>query len=206
MLNAKLVVVGGDAQFDQVELKLPVVIGRGLEVDLAVSDELISRRHAEITEQNGRLMVRDLGSRNGTFVNNRRIDLATLEPEQLLTLGTITFRALYQVDESGNGTVQVDETVRINFNETERLSSALSFDGFAAAQRSGEKQDDLETVDMDEYQAKQNSAEPQGRNPAARETVYADRPRTPAQARETIAASKEAADHSAQYLRRRFPK
>jgi hypothetical protein len=206
MLNAKLVVVGGDAQFDQVELKLPVVIGRGLEVDLAVSDELISRRHAEITEQNGRLMVRDLGSRNGTFVNNRRIDLATLEPEQLLTLGTITFRALYQVDESGNGTVQVNETVRINFNETERLSSALSFDGFAAAQRSGEKQDDLETVDMDEYQAKQNSAEPQGRNQAARETVYADRPRTPVQARETIAASEEAADHSAQYLRRRFPK
>lgn len=100
MLNAKLVVVGGDAQQAEVQLRLPLVIGRGRDVGLTVSHALVSRRHCEIIERNGRLVVRDLGSLNGTFVNNQRIeDEQTLEPEQLLTLGNITFRAVYQIDD-----------------------------------------------------------------------------------------------------------
>ena len=98
MLEAKLVVVGGDAKKTEVNLDLPVVIGRGKEAGLTVPHALVSRRHTEIYEQGGRLFVRDLGSLNGTYLNNTRIESdQPLDPNQLLTLGNITFRALYEL-------------------------------------------------------------------------------------------------------------
>ncbi|MDB2525168.1 FHA domain-containing protein [Mariniblastus sp.] len=98
MLEAKLVVVGGDAKKAEVSLDLPVVIGRGKEAGLTVPHALVSRKHTEIYEQSGRLFVRDLGSLNGTYLNNTRIECdQPLDPDQLLTLGNITFRAVYEL-------------------------------------------------------------------------------------------------------------
>ena len=104
MLNAKLMVVGGEAKQTEVQLCLPTVIGRGREASLTLPHPLVSRRHTEIFEQDGRLMVRDLGSLNGTFVNNQRIQGdQVLEPNQLLTLGNVTFRAVYDVTDLSEG-------------------------------------------------------------------------------------------------------
>ena len=44
----------------------------------------------------GRLRVRDLGSLNGTFVGSKRIEDAEVPPGELLTVGTVTFRAVYR--------------------------------------------------------------------------------------------------------------
>lgn len=135
MLDVQLVVVGGDAKSAEIRLKLPTVIGRGKEANLTVPHALVSRRHTEIFEQDGRLMVRDLGSLNGTFVNNSKIDGAkVLEPNQLLTLGNITFRAVYSMqgvvsapapeceevifDEPDTEEAIPHPPVKIDFNET----------------------------------------------------------------------------------------
>ncbi len=98
MLNAKLVVVGGDAQQKEVRLKqLPTIIGRGRDVNLTLPHPLVSRVHCEIFEKQGYLYVKDLESLNGTYVNNIKIENERiLEPNQLLTLGNVTFRAVYQ--------------------------------------------------------------------------------------------------------------
>lgn len=97
MLSVKLVVVGGDAKSKEVQLKLPTVIGRGREgVTLTLPHKLVSRKHTELFEDKGKLFVRDLGSLNGTFVNNQRIaEPRPLKPNELLTLGNVTFRAIY---------------------------------------------------------------------------------------------------------------
>lgn len=94
-MRAKLVVVGGDTKTTEVDLRLPAILGRGREATLTLPHPLVSRQHCEITEVEGRLIVRDLGSLNGTFVANDRIDEAVLENGQLLTVGTVTFRAVY---------------------------------------------------------------------------------------------------------------
>src|SRR6476646_10244309 len=97
-LNAKLVGVGGDVKTAEVELKLPSTIGRGRGTAIVLPHPLVSRQHCELFELNGQLMVRDLGSLNGTFVNNQRITESPLAPNELLTVGTVTFRAVYELE------------------------------------------------------------------------------------------------------------
>jgi predicted component of type VI protein secretion system len=98
MLNAKLVVVGGgDAKVSEISLKLPATIGRSRKATVKLPHPLVSRRHCEVFERDGRLFVRDLGSLNGTYVDSHKIDAdQALHPDHLLTLGTVTFRAVYE--------------------------------------------------------------------------------------------------------------
>ena len=54
-------------------LRCDVTIGRGDENDLIVKTTTVSREHARVSHREGRWFVEDLGSRNGTFVNTKRI-------------------------------------------------------------------------------------------------------------------------------------
>ncbi len=51
-----------------------VVVGRALECDLVIADAFLSRQHARLVLAGGGWRVEDLGSRNGTQVNGRRIE------------------------------------------------------------------------------------------------------------------------------------
>src|SRR5689334_23354407 len=114
-MDAKLIVVGGEAVAAQYELKLPAVIGRSRSASIKVPQALVSRRHCELYEEQGRLVVRDLGSLNGTFVGSDRITEETvLPPGGLLTIGSITFKAEYVgPDEEDENTVDMGQTVEI---------------------------------------------------------------------------------------------
>lgn len=94
-MEAKLVVVSGNAKSQEIPLRLPAIVGRGRDATVMLPHPLVSRRHCEIFEANGYLMVRDIGSLNGTFVNNERVTEAVLPPGGLLTLGSVTLRAEY---------------------------------------------------------------------------------------------------------------
>jgi predicted component of type VI protein secretion system len=127
MIKAKLVVVGGDAGAAEIPLKLPVTIGRSRDVALTLPHPLVSRRHCEIFACDGRLKVRDLGSRNGTYVANARVDEAWLESGELLTIGNVTFRAVYGEPAAGGassqGTVRLAETVRADQSDPDAPAS-----------------------------------------------------------------------------------
>ena len=51
----------------------PFDVGRGRELDLALNDPEVSRRHARFESQNGIVYLDDLHSSNGTFLNGRRV-------------------------------------------------------------------------------------------------------------------------------------
>jgi S1-C subfamily serine protease len=64
------------------------VIGRDEECDLVLDDDQISRRHTELDQSTGRVVIRDLDSRNGTFVNGKRIhEPTTLDGNEQLRFG-----------------------------------------------------------------------------------------------------------------------
>lgn len=96
-MDAKLIIVGGKANKGHVSLKLPTLIGRSREADLTIAHPMVSRRHCELFEENGLLMVRDLGSLNGTIVGKERITKAVpVRPNAEFTVGPLTFRAEYE--------------------------------------------------------------------------------------------------------------
>jgi adenylate cyclase len=69
-----------------------LVLGRAVTSDVPVADPTISRRHAELTAQDGSLRVRDLDSSNGTFVNGARVNDATAVPGDTITFGKVSFQ------------------------------------------------------------------------------------------------------------------
>ena len=62
-------------------------IGRSPECEVFLDDVTVSRNHAVLLERNGRFVVEDQGSLNGTFVNRRRIDSEVLENGDELQIG-----------------------------------------------------------------------------------------------------------------------
>jgi Domain of unknown function (DUF4388)/FHA domain len=64
-----------------------VTIGRALDADLRLPDGLTSRRHAEITIVDGHVVIEDLESANGTFVNGSRVRRAQLRLGDRVLIG-----------------------------------------------------------------------------------------------------------------------
>jgi hypothetical protein len=62
-------------------------IGRSPDCEIFLDDVTVSRNHAVLVEQDGRFLVEDQGSLNGTFVNRRRIDNQELENGDELQIG-----------------------------------------------------------------------------------------------------------------------
>lgn len=74
------------------------VLGRGSEADIVVDDTGVSRRHLELRRTEHGVIVTDLGSTNGTFVEGHRITAATLVDGNTITLGRT--RLLFYTGES----------------------------------------------------------------------------------------------------------
>lgn len=69
-----------------------MLLGRGVGTDIQLPGPLVSRRHAELRETEAGLIVSDLGSRNGVFINGYPINESTLLANgDRLTLGEHTF-------------------------------------------------------------------------------------------------------------------
>lgn len=91
-MNVSLVMVKADGSRKEAAVsKLPVVIGRDEGVKFRVPTPAVSRKHCELLEDDGELVVRDLGSSNGTYVNGKRIKQTELSPGDLLAVGGIVF-------------------------------------------------------------------------------------------------------------------
>jgi pSer/pThr/pTyr-binding forkhead associated (FHA) protein len=74
-------------------------VGRSSRCAFIVSDLSVSRIHAVITACDNRLLVKDMGSRNGTFVDGVRIEEAEIQAGQLVRFGNIRFQFIGSLDD-----------------------------------------------------------------------------------------------------------
>ena len=78
----KLTITKGPEEGKAYELnKESMKFGRQVTCDIVIPVTSVSREHAEIVQDNGRFFLVDNGSRNGTFLNNSKVDPAQPRPE-----------------------------------------------------------------------------------------------------------------------------
>jgi len=82
-----LVRSGHDAGVRVLLDKAVTALGRHPDSDVLLDDITVSRRHAEIARRGKEWVVRDAGSLNGTYLNQRRIDDATIHQGDELQIG-----------------------------------------------------------------------------------------------------------------------
>jgi pSer/pThr/pTyr-binding forkhead associated (FHA) protein len=70
------------------------IIGRNTESHIQIPLPIVSRRHCELRIEDERVLVRDLGSSNGTYINNNRIQQSELHVGDTLTVGPVIFTAV----------------------------------------------------------------------------------------------------------------
>ena len=87
-----MVLVGGQTSIIQLPANETYVVGRASDVEVPVDDLSMSRRHAAITMTEGRAVLSDLGSSNGTCLNGQQIE----EPTEL-TAGDVISLGVTQI-------------------------------------------------------------------------------------------------------------
>lgn len=113
-------------------LPTPITIGREEGNSVQLNDERISRFHIKIQEDEDRLVLTDLGSTNGTKVNGENVQLWTLRPGDVITVGR-TVLLCGSRDEiarrlAGLRGVDLSEGVEMDVDELDQESPAISLD------------------------------------------------------------------------------
>lgn len=92
--SATLMVRSGPQAGDRFTLDGDVTrLGRHPDSDISLDDISVSRRHAEIRHDGDEYVLRDVGSLNGTYVNQRRVDSVVLQQGDEILIGR--FRLLF---------------------------------------------------------------------------------------------------------------
>jgi pSer/pThr/pTyr-binding forkhead associated (FHA) protein len=116
----------------------PVTIGRSPDNDLPVDNLAVSNHHARVYFEAGRLVVEDLDSLNGTFVNDLRVERATLHDGDSIWVGKHHIR----VDATADTALPFDsgrKAVAPKINETMVLDTKARRDMLQQAAAMGER-------------------------------------------------------------------
>jgi pSer/pThr/pTyr-binding forkhead associated (FHA) protein len=91
-MNVQLVLFKEDGTRRDLEIKREsVVIGRSGDCDFQIPLAVISRRHCKLSKKGDRLIVKDLGSSNGTFINDKRVLQAEVKAGDRMRVGPVVF-------------------------------------------------------------------------------------------------------------------
>lgn len=107
---------------------VPFVIGRRQDLSLTLACKTVSTVHAEIIESAGKLLLRDLGSTNGTYVNGRRVTgPMPLEEDDLVQFAGVAFRVRQQSAQNF-----AENTHTLQDNVCDRALALVQFDKMMA--------------------------------------------------------------------------
>jgi len=132
MINAELHVIGGKHAGQVIPLNRPkFLIGREQDCQLRPNSELVSRHHCVFTVDDFSVRVRDLGSTNGTLVNDERIQKeVVLQPDDRVLVGSLEFSVRINEaapsDSTGEISAKTEDTLVAAGTETVTEMTPLS--------------------------------------------------------------------------------
>lgn len=102
-MQVSLKVIGGKNDGRVINISVAeFVIGRGDDAHLRPSSDLISRQHCKIKIENGRVTVEDMGSRNGTFLNEQQLaEPCAVKMGDILRVGRLQFEMVVDHGQPG---------------------------------------------------------------------------------------------------------
>src|SRR5690242_17020256 len=96
--EACLIIIRGTPQGHRFFLTADeMILGRDSAADITLNDQSISRKHAKVIRQGGKAILADLGSANGTFVNDKKVgpgESVTLAKEDMIRMGNSILKFL----------------------------------------------------------------------------------------------------------------
>ncbi|HEX4612156.1 MAG TPA: FHA domain-containing protein [Urbifossiella sp.] len=95
-MRARLVPADGGPPTDLT--KDLALVGRGEDCDVRVDHKSVSKYHCVIVKTDGLLLLRDLGSTNGTRVNGQRVRRAALLPNDAVSFANLKFKVMFGID------------------------------------------------------------------------------------------------------------
>jgi pSer/pThr/pTyr-binding forkhead associated (FHA) protein len=98
-MRAQLIPLDSEARPITIDKELTLV-GRKEDCDLRLEHKSVSKMHCVIVKTDGLLLLRDLGSTNGTRVNGQRVRRAALLPNDQLSIATYKFKVMFGPDEA----------------------------------------------------------------------------------------------------------
>lgn len=96
-----LEVLNNETNLRRVQITRSAILGRGRKCGLRIASSKVSRQHCELILKEGSVEVRDLGSSNGTFVNNKPLVprvVFELDPNDELRLGSVRLRVCFATE------------------------------------------------------------------------------------------------------------
>jgi pSer/pThr/pTyr-binding forkhead associated (FHA) protein len=99
------------------------LIGRQENCDLRLDHKSVSKMHCVLVKTDGLLLLRDLGSTNGTRVNGTRVRRAALLPNDRVSVANFHFRVLFGAALAS--AEQADQTQRIDPKELDKLTGKV---------------------------------------------------------------------------------
>jgi len=117
MSDLVLEIVEGESAGSTFPLSQPLEVGRNQTLGIVLEDVEVSRRHARLTPSNGSVVVEDLGSRNGCFVNEQPIDgPREVRPGDRVRIGLTVFElhSAQQLQRGQSGVISVPPITQLD--------------------------------------------------------------------------------------------
>ena len=122
------------------------VIGRRHDCDLRIPLMSVSKRHCQLNRDEGTLKIRDLSSRNGTYLNGKRIDEAVIQAGDYIEIGPLKF--VLQIDGEPKDIAQPELAAQALPQERASTgdSAADDFDSFIEMDEVDSLEDDSDSL------------------------------------------------------------
>src|SRR5687767_14430134 len=102
-----------------------IVIGRSSDLDMVLVEDMVSRKHAKISTLGNQIVIQDMGSTNGTFVNGEKIKKSRLKEGDRILIGTSIIK-LVAMDGPAVGQSEAEARAKLESNAARRQQTSAA--------------------------------------------------------------------------------